>query len=137
MKGTLFVAVVASLGFLAQATASAYTTARPAVSLVPLSPVHVAVSAEHTAGCNVAAGVDGSPYFEMPEIASDMDEHGTAKVKIDLTSDGNLAQEELYSSSGSRWLDRAAMRSARLTKFTPEIVGCQRVAGSYLYEVEF
>jgi TonB family protein len=136
MKRTFLVATAAVLGLLAQATASAYAATGPAISLVPLSPVHVATSAE-AAGCNVSAAVDGPPFFEVPDIASAMDAHGTAQVKIDLTSNGSLAHEELYSSSGNRWLDNAAMRSARLTTFTPEIIDCQRVAGSYLYDVEF
>jgi TonB family protein len=135
MKGTFLMTAAAALGLLAQATASAYTT-HPSISIVPLSSSHVAVSNSRP-GCDVAAGVDGAPYFEMPTIAADEGLHGMAQVKIDLTSDGSLAQEALYSSSGNHWLDNAALKSARLTKFTPETIGCERVAGSYLYDVEF
>jgi TonB family protein len=135
MKSPFLIAAVAALGLSAQATASAYTT-EPAITLIPLSQSHVAVSSSRP-GCDAAAAVDGIPFYEMPAIAEGMGVHGTSQVKIDLTSDGSLAQEQLYTSSGNQFLDNAALKSARLTKFTPEIISCESVAGSYLYDVEF
>jgi TonB family protein len=104
--------------------------------IVPLSPSHVA-AAGVPGGCNVLAAIAGTPYFEVPEIAAQQGATGTAQIKIDLTSDGNLTGAALYASSGNRWLDRAAIKSARMTQFTPEISNCRRVSGSYLYEVRF
>ncbi|MBV8148748.1 MAG: TonB family protein [Candidatus Eremiobacteraeota bacterium] len=87
--------------------------------------------------CDAPAAVYGSTYADMPPIGDELGASGTAVVKIDLSASGMLAHEELYSSSGNWWLDDAAMRSVRLTRFTPEIRGCRRVAASYLYEVDF
>jgi TonB family protein len=87
--------------------------------------------------CDVAAGVYGTPYLDVPGFITDYGLHGTVVVRVNLTSTGLLASEELYQSSGDVWLDRAGMDSARLTHFTPEMVGCRPVAGSYLYEVDF
>jgi TonB family protein len=117
------------------APASAYSTASPYVKIVPFSP-RVAVAGA-PARCNAPAAIDGDAYFEMPTIAAVEGVSGLAQVKIDLTSAGNLASAQMFSSSGNRWLDRAALLSARLTRFTAETVSCERVAGSYLYEVEF
>ncbi len=89
------------------------------------------------AGCNADAAVSGSPYFEMPQIASEMGASGIAQVKIDLTSSGSLAAAQIFSSSGNFWLDDAALRSARLTQYTSQTINCEHVAGSYLYEVDF
>jgi TonB family protein len=116
--------------------ASALTTATPSITLVPLSAPHVAV-VEGRPGCDAPAAVDGNPFFEMPTIAADMGISGTSQVKIDLTSDGKLAAAQLFESSGNRWLDQAALRSAKMTRYTSETVSCEHVAGSYLYEVQF
>ncbi len=87
--------------------------------------------------CVAPAGVYDHPYYDRPPITDELGAHGTAVVKIDLSATGMLAHEELYASSGNWWLDDAALRSARLTRFTPEVIGCRGVAGSYLYRVDF
>jgi hypothetical protein len=91
----------------------------------------------HGADCDAPAAIDGTPFFQMPAIAAEEGVSGVAQVKIDLTSAGYLAAEQLFATSGNRWLDRAALLSAKMTHYTAESVNCQHVAGSYLYEVEF
>jgi TonB family protein len=134
VKNVFALAAASALMFLVQAPGSASTP--PTIRLASVSGQQLAISSASDR-CNVAAGIDGTPDFEMPESSSEMDWHGTTQVKIDLNSDGNLADESIYSSSGNYWLDQAAMRSARLTKFTPEVANCQRIAGAYLFEVDF
>ncbi len=136
MKRSLFAA--AALLALASQTlpAFAFNTYQPTVKLIALSPAQVAVISSRP-GCTASAGINGTPYFEMPTIAQEMGLSGIAQVKIDLSSSGNLAASQLFSSSGSRWLDAAALQSARMTRFTPETSNCVHVAGSYLYQVEF
>jgi TonB family protein len=114
----------------------AFSTATPYIHIVPLGPAHVGV-ATHKAGCDVPAAINGTPFFEMPSIAAEQGVSGLAEVKIDLTSAGSLAASKIFASSGNRWLDEAALLSARLTSYTSETVNCEHVAGSYLYEVEF
>lgn len=114
----------------------AFSTAHPSIQLVQLSPAGVAVVGAPSK-CDTPAAIDGTPFFEMPQIAAEQDVSGQASVKIDITSGGALANEKLYSTSGNRWLDEAALLSARLTRYVPEMVNCEHVAGSYLYEVEF
>ncbi|MGZ3506259.1 MAG: energy transducer TonB [Vulcanimicrobiaceae bacterium] len=129
--------VVAALTLASLATpALALDKSSPTITLVPFSPSYIAVQNPSTR-CNKAAAVDGLPFFEMPEIAAGQGISGTTAVKIDLTPAGSLAREELFLSSGNPWLDSAAMRSARLTRFTSEVVSCKHVGGTYLYEVEF
>jgi TonB family protein len=126
----------ATLALVVTAPVRAYENVVPSVTLVPLSPAKLAVSGAAPA-CNSEAAVDGTPYWEKPAIAELEDVHGTASVKIDLTSTGNLAGEQIYGTSGNKFLDLAALKSARMTKFVAERVNCESVAGSYLYEVEF
>jgi len=131
-----FTVALAALMILSQAASLAYSKASPSVTLLPLSGDRV-VAVSGASRCDAPAGIDGEPWVETPTIAFEMNAHGTTDVEIDLTSTGLLAHEEIYSSSGNVWLDEAAMRSARLTRFTPELAGCRRIAGSYLYVVDF
>jgi TonB family protein len=118
------------------AQAPAFSTATPYVKLSPLSPSRVAVAGAPSS-CDRDAAVDGVPYLVVPEIAAQQGVGGTAQVKIDLTSAGKVAAESLFTGSGNKWLDNAALVSAKLTQFTPEVRDCQPIAGSYLYEVRF
>ncbi len=115
--------------------AVAAAAAVPAITMVPFSH-HVAVVSSRP-GCDVAAGVDGTPFWQMPTMAAELGASGVSQVKIDLDASGNLIGARLYAGSGNALLDDAALQSARLTRFTPETSNCERVAGSYLYDVEF
>lgn len=115
-------------------TALASTTS-PAISLHPLSAAALGVNT--SSGCQRDATVDGTPYWEMPAIAAEQGVTGIARVKIQLTPAGILAHEAMYSSAGNPWLDEAALTSARMTRFSSEVVNCEHVGGTYLYEVDF
>jgi TonB family protein len=129
--------VIAALAFACVAApASAFSTAHPTIQLIPLSATQVSVNQERP-GCDTPAAIDGMPFFAVPAIAAEEGITGLAQVKLDLTSSGSVAGARLYHTSGNAWLDQAALQSARLTRFSAESAGCERVAGSYLYEVEF
>lgn len=135
MKSLLF-AAAAALALAGQASPGfASQTGSPTFTIVPLS-THVAVVTSKP-GCNAEAAFNGTPYYEMPEIASAMGIGGTSAVKIDLASNGDLLSASLFQSSGNRWLDDAAMRSAKLSRYIPETIDCHQVAGSYLVDVDF
>jgi TonB family protein len=132
----LHLAAAAALLLAAQASpAFAFSTVSH-VKLIALAPTAVSIVGSPEQ-CNVPARIDGSAYFEYPLIAQEQGVGGTTQLKIDITSNGALADEQIFSSSRNYWLDSAALRSARLTRFTPEVRDCRRVAGSYLYEVDF
>ena len=106
------------------------------VSLTSLAPAHVGV-ASSSQGCEKAASLNGSPYFVKPTITEEQGIGGVARIRIDLTQAGEVARESVFGSSGNHWLDEAALTSARMSRFTPELVNCKPTAGSYLYSVEF
>lgn len=133
MKGMLSLAIAAAM-LLASSNAVQAATRAPHISLRPLT---VGAVVSRPSACQAAAAIDGTPYFEMPTIAAEEGASGTTEVQIDLTSAGNLANAALRASSGNEWLDLAALRSAHLTHFSAEMRNCERVAGSYLYVVEF
>lgn len=123
----------AAIAFAVQIAPAAAVT--PSVSLTPLAPRLGVVSGPGS--CERAASLNGTPYFVKPTIAEEQGIGGIAQIRLDLTAGGNLSGESIYASSGNHWLDEAALTSARMTRFTPELVDCKPVGGSYLYTVEF
>jgi TonB family protein len=114
----------------------AASTSAHTIYLLPLSATGVAVSSTGKR-CFAPAAVDGEAYWQAPMIAAEQGVGGIVQVRIDLNSAGTLTNEGIFASSGNLFLDDAALRSAVLTKFVPEVANCERVGGSYLYEVDF
>jgi TonB family protein len=83
------------------------------------------------------AALRGMPSYEMPTIAQEQGASGVSVVEIELNADGALARYRLAGSSGDRWLDQAALRTARMSQYQPETQNCAPIAGSYLLEVDF
>lgn len=86
---------------------------------------------------NAPAHVSGDAFYQVPTIAVQQGIAGTATVKIALNANGGLISHEIFASSGNPWLDQAALQSARMTRFNAETRNCERVAGTYLYAVQF
>lgn len=74
---------------------------------------------------------------ETPQLALDQGLSGVAQVKVDLSADGRVLDAGIFESTGSSILDHAAVDAAKRTTYTPKIVECSRVPGSYLFRVEF
>lgn len=83
------------------------------------------------------AAILGVPWDETPSIAQGQGVSGVSVVEIYLQPSGSLTHYTLAHSSGNRWMDDAAMRTARQTQYAPETQNCSPVAGSYLLEVDF
>lgn len=62
---------------------------------------------------------------------------GTAAVAVTLAPDGSVVAYAIAESSGNSALDRAALQMASSARYTPKIVACKAVAGSYLFRVKF
>jgi TonB family protein len=129
----LSILALAALG-LATQTIPAFGSTTATITLIPLSTTGLVTASDR---CNKPAAVDGDAYVDVPEIATLQSVGGTTLVKIDLTAKGMLADEALFESSGNVWLDRAALESPKMARFTPQVANCTSIGGSYLYEVEF
>src|SRR5438270_553927 len=121
----------------------ARATAPAATLPLTLKPLHARTANTAVIGAigscatpNIDARVD-SVFFEMPAIAEAQGATGTAGVAIQLSATGSLVAESVLQSTGNPNLDRAALLSARMSRFTPEISNCAAVGGSYLYTVTF
>jgi protein TonB len=106
------------------------------IRLVPLSPPVIGASVSSCAAPFVPANVLAAAP-EVPPIAAGQNASGIAAVRIALDARGRLTGESVLSSSGNRWLDRAALKAARLSHYSAEVRNCERVGGEYALLVDF
>jgi periplasmic protein TonB len=129
---------VISISLAASAFSVAAVPAQAAtVSITPLSATPTVAVGEGCTARDHAAAIAGVPFFEMPEIARLQRVTGESLVRIDLTASGALRSAALASSSGNRWLDGAALATARISRYVPEVRNCTPIAGAYLISVQF
>jgi TonB family protein len=75
---------------------------------------------------------------EPPSVPDSVPQNGaTAKIRVDLDASGSVRGVSVYESTGSMELDRAALSAARESRYAPEGIECKKVAGSYLFTVDF
>jgi TonB family protein len=105
-------------------------------ALLAAAPAILPTAARACTTPNADARADAIVY-EIPTISDTLGMTGTSVVKVSLNERGDTIDSTIFRSSGNRILDDAALRSARLTRFTPETRNCQPVGGTYLYEFEY
>jgi TonB family protein len=131
-RSILSVSLAASAFCVAAVPAEAAT-----INITPLAATPATVGVAGGCVSDRAAAIAGTPYFEMPAIAREQRATGESRVRIDLTATGALRSAVLASSSGNRWLDRAALATARMSRYVPEVRNCAAVSGAYLISVQF
>ena len=132
MNASLHIAAIAGTLTLALSAAAGATTVR----LVPLSPPVIGATIGSCAVPFAPAGVTAAAP-ELPVIAAAQNVTGIAAVRVALDARGRLVGESILNSSGNRWLDRAALRTARLSRYAAETRNCGRVGGEYALVVDF
>ena len=115
---------------LALSTAAGAATVR----LVPLSAPSVATSVTCAA---VPASISNAAPAELPTIAAEQNVTGITAVRIDIDAAGRLRTSSLLASSGNRWIDQAALRAARTSRYSAETRDCAPVGGAYAFVVDF
>jgi len=102
------------------------------------APVVVATSTPKPA-CSAPDVPARAIVTQSPQVPED-DRNGftgTAKVKVVLDGSGNVVGAQMYESTGSMQLDRAAIAAARESRYAPEERDCKNVGGAYLFTVDF
>jgi protein TonB len=74
---------------------------------------------------------------ETPETARQMGVSGTAQIKVNLDTNGDVVSASILTSTHNGALDKAALQAALQSKYSPEIDNCVKTSGSYLYIVTF
>jgi protein TonB len=108
-------------------------TPRPVVARPAVVPrhVHVVHVAPHDAVVTQAVSPD------RPQSAIDEDAVGRVVVEVQLSRDGSVVHAGVHTSSGFASLDRAAVEAAAHARYAPASDGCETIAGTYLYVVDF
>jgi len=138
----LTIGAALTLTLISFAPANAYT-----VRLEPLSGATSAKDAQKPSVSDAtliarcaAPDVDAignEEFMQIPTIAREQNAGGTSEIQIALSQSGTLQHASLLTSSGNPNLDRAALQSAHMGRYAPEIKGCAAVAGTYRYVVQF
>ncbi|MDB5069813.1 MAG: hypothetical protein JWM87_924 [Candidatus Eremiobacteraeota bacterium] len=133
MHTTFRSAAVAGALMLALSAAAGAATVR----LVPLAGQTAGTTVN---GCNVPstpASVTAAAPADLPAIASGQNVSGITEVRIALDPRGYLTRASVLSSSGNRWIDRAAVHAAQASSFSAEVRDCARIGGEYAFVVDF
>lgn len=86
---------------------------------------------------NADATTVNAAEAEYPDIARQQGVVGTAAVKVTLDATGHIQAAEISKSAGNAALDQSAVKAARASTYSPEVVNCLKSPGSYLFRVEF
>jgi protein TonB len=62
---------------------------------------------------------------------------GTAAIQVSLDPDGRVTNAAIAQSTGNAGLDNVAIQMARSATYTPKMVDCKAVAGTYTFTVKF
>lgn len=101
-------------------------------------------SAAQTVSATVRCSAAGAPASivaaadaELPGIAAGQNVAGATAVRIGLDPGGGLQFASVMRTSGNPWIDAAALRATRLSRYRSEIRDCSSVAGEYAVLVDF
>ncbi|GAC1354820.1 MAG: hypothetical protein NVSMB31_15110 [Vulcanimicrobiaceae bacterium] len=84
------------------------------------------------------ASLVNSAAAEYPETAKEQGLGAvTVLVRIDLSATANVLSTSIIQSSGNSAIDRSATAAARQSSYSPKLVNCTPVEGSYSFRVEF
>ena len=108
-------------------------TAAPTLAPAPIvTPTRPACAAPH-----VDARTTQKAEADYPSMAQAQGATGTVSVRVSLSETGAVVGADVYKSSGFPALDREAVKAARNSRYAPEVEDCEKVAGRYLFVVEF
>ena len=87
---------------------------------------------------NAPAAIKGQAVEpDYPDIARQQGAVGTTNVKVTLDPTGSVTDVSVYKSAGNASLDQAALKAARATAYSPDVVNCVKTAGSYIFQADF
>lgn len=78
-----------------------------------------------------------NPKPVYPALSRRMNEEGRVVLRVQVRADGNAAEVQLHTSSGSPRLDQSALDTVRRWKFVPARRGDEAVAATVLVPIVF
>jgi TonB family protein len=129
--GTVMIFVLLTLALEAFSPALAFA---PPQSVAPPAVMGSAVAAAACAKPNVDALVTKPAEPQMPP---GLKAGGSVIVAVTIAPNGSVTGLSLRKSSGNAQIDRSVLDAARHSKYSPKLVDCKAVAGSYLFRADF
>jgi len=83
------------------------------------------------------ATVTNAQMPDYPAIARRLGNTGTVVVIVGLSTAGAVSSASVLVSSGSPYLDAAALEAARKSRYAPQIFRCEPISGHYLFRADF
>ncbi|MDB5040214.1 MAG: Gram-negative bacterial TonB protein C-terminal, partial [Candidatus Eremiobacteraeota bacterium] len=111
-----------------------------AVTLASTAPTLAAPASASLSTCKTqaaSAAISVPVPADYPFIAAEQNFSGTSVIRVDLADTGAIRNTAIFESSGNQFLDRAALLAAGQQTYSPQIVSCAPVGGSYLITVDF
>ncbi len=133
LKIAALAALVAVIGTVSSALA--YETGYGPVQLVTAQTI-----ADPPGPCTSAdtnAGIARAWAPQYPEIALEEGLEGFSIVTFTMALDGSVSNVKLAGTSGNRLFDQAAVDAVKSSRFSPEMHGCAKIAGTYGIPVVF
>jgi len=101
-------------------------------------PARKIIASTKTAACSVAYAdatlTEAFPLeFPMESISDEL----VVLIEVVVGHDGRVLDYRVERSSGNFMADNAALRAMRLSTYSPRIVNCVPVPGTYLFRVDF
>ena len=121
----------ALIGALAMASLGAQ-----AASAAP-QPVRLIEAASVSTHASSPARLKYDLFADEPAICQLERLSGTSVVQIDLDERGVARAARVYSTSGNRFMDASAVRSARSAAYVPALIDGTPIGGSYLLIFSF
>lgn len=129
--GTVMIFVLLTLALEAFSPALAFA---PAQSISTPAVTDSAVAAAACAKPNVDASVTEPSEPQMPH---GLKAGGSAIFAVTIAPNGRVTGLSLRKSSGNAQIDRSVAEAALHSKYSPKLVDCKAVTGSYLFRADF
>jgi TonB family protein len=73
----------------------------------------------------------------MPDVPHGLKMHATVEVGVTVAPNGKVTRASIVHSSGNETIDRAVVEAAMHSTYSPKLVNCTPVQGSYLFRADF
>lgn len=97
-----------------------------------------------TAGTNLAAAACANPSVDatvtspaMPKMPHGLNVKGSATMLVTIAPNGSVVSVLISKSSGNAAIDKAVADAAAQSKYSPKLVNCEPVQGTYLFYASF
>lgn len=109
----------------------------PALAFAPASqPAALNLSTTVAAAC-AHPNVDASVINAVPPVSHGSKASGTVDVAVTIAPNGRVIHTSVLKSSGNATIDNYVVEAARKSTYSPKLVNCNPVAGSYVFQAEF